>query len=265
MAKRRKSGKKRSLSPAQRAALARGRAALRARRGKKGIGTKKQARNLYKNYHLLGSKQTTVRAVAPTSLEPIIIKGGSIMAKRKKSRKARKYSGIPVAGAKRRTSKSRRYHGIEGRRKTRARRYHGAAKLNIVGLVTDIVGVGAGAVGGSFIAQKIPVKNAKIKALIPIALGLGLGMTKFGRGNLAKSIAGGMIAVGTLSLVKQFFPAVPLLTGAEDAESVAGAIDNLPADERALLGMVVQGEDGEVMESPETYGYIDAPLSPDNI
>lgn len=247
--KRKKSGKKRSLSAAQRAALAKGRAALRARRG----GRRK-----------VSKRRKTVRAVVPEKLEPIIIKGGSIMAKRRKSRKARKYHGLPVAGRRTR-KKARRYHGIEGRRRSRARRYHGAGKLNIVGLATEIVGLGAGAVGGSFVAQKLPIANAKIKALIPIALGLGLGMTKFGRSNIAKAAAGGMIAVGTLSLVKQFFPTVPLLTGADDAETVAGAIDALPDEEKALLGYVVSGEDGETVETPETYGYIDAPLSPDNV
>lgn len=185
------------------------------------------------------------------------------MAKRKKSRKARrKYSGLPVAGRRTR-KKVRRYHGAAKAR--RARRYHGAAKLNIVGLATDIIGVGMGAVGGSFIAQKVPVSNGKIKAIIPIALGLGLGMTKYGRSSIAKAAAGGMIAVGTLSLVKQFFPTLPLLTGADDAEGVAGAIEALPDEEMALLGYVVSGENYEGVDSTETYGYVEAPLSPDNI
>lgn len=241
MAKARK--KKRSLSSAQRAALARGRAALRARRG----GRRKVSK----------SRKTNVRKFVPEKLEPIIIKGES-MAKRKKSRKTRKYHGLPVAGRKTRR-KARRYHGAA--RTRRARRYHGAGKFNVVALATDIIGVGVGAVGASFIAQKIPVSNAKIKALIPIVLGLGLGMTKFGQSSIAKAAAGGMIAVGTLSLVKQFFPTVPMLTGADDAETIAGAIDALPDEEKALLGMVVSGE-GE--EYPEVSGYIEAPLSPDN-
>jgi hypothetical protein len=181
------------------------------------------------------------------------------MAKRR--RKARKVHGI--AGGKRRTHK-RRYHGIAGtKHRSRVRRYHGGiGKFDVVGLATDIVGVGVGAVGGSFIASKLPIKNAKLKALIPIVLGLGLGMTKFGRGRVAKSAAGGMIAVGTLSLVKQFFPTLPMLTGADDAESVAGAIAALPSEEQALLGMVVNGE---VVDGVEQYGYVDAPLSPDNV
>lgn len=188
------------------------------------------------------------------------------MAKRK-SRKAKKMHGFE--GKARR---SRRYHGLAGGKKhRRARRYHGAPKMDIMGFATDIISVGAGAVGASFIAQKVPVANAKIKALIPIALGLGIGLTKFGRNRMAKSAAGGMIAVGTLSLVKQFFPTVPLLSGADDAETVAGAIDALPEEEKALLGYVVNGVDGMVVEGDnddvETYGVgvLDAPLSPDNM
>ena len=188
------------------------------------------------------------------------------MAKRK-SRKAKKYHGLEGKARRR----SHKYHGIAGGKKhRRARRYHGAPKIDIMGFATDIISVGAGAVGASFIAQKIPVANAKIKALIPIALGLGIGMTKLGRNRMAKSAAGGMIAVGTLSLVKQFFPTVPLLSGADDAETVAGAIDALPDEEKALLGYVVSGVDGEVIQGEsdvETYGVgvMDAPLSPDNM
>lgn len=187
------------------------------------------------------------------------------MAKRK-SRKAKRYHG--VEGKSRRT---RRVHGIAGgtKHRRRARRLHGAPRMDLMGLVTDIVGVGVGAVGASFVAQKLPFPNAKIKALIPIALGLGLGLTKFGRGRVAKSAAGGMIAVGTLSLVKQFFPTIPLLSGADDAETVAGAIDALPDEEKALLGYVMNGEvvAGEGNDDVETYGVgvLDAPLSPDTI
>lgn len=238
--------KKRTISAKQRAALARGRAMIHGRsKARKKKATK------------------TIRYVAPEKLEPIIIKGGS-MAKRKR-RKATKIHGM-IAGKSRRR-RSRRMHGLEGRKSRRVRRYHGGggSKLNIVALGTEIVGVGVGAVAGSFIAGKIPVPNPKLKAFIPIALGVGLGMTKFGRSPMIKSALAGSIAVGTLALVKSFFPTLPMLTGADDAESVMGAIDNLPDEERALLGMVVSGEvsegsmEGE--EGVETYGVVDAPLS----
>lgn len=243
--------KRRSLSPAQKAALAKGRAKLHG----KGKRTSK--------------RKKVIRSAVPERLEPIIIKGEKTSMAKRKSRKAKRYHGFE--GKARRTRKASRYHGLAGGKKSRrARRYHGAPKADILGFATDIISVGAGAVGASFVAQKIPVANAKIKALIPIALGLGIGLTKFGRNRMAKSAAGGMIAVGTLSLVKQFFPTVPLLSGADDAETVAGAIDALPDEEKALLGYVVSGVDGEVIngeDDVETYGVgvLDAPLSPDSI
>jgi hypothetical protein len=243
-----KEKKKRTISAAQRAALARGRAML--------SGLKISRRK-----HKRLSAAKTLRVI-PEKLEPIIIKGGSIM-KRRKGRKARKIHGM--AGKSRRHS--RRVSGlvVSGRRTRRARRYHGSTagrKLNVAALTTEIVGVGAGAVAGSFIANKVPGVNAKMKAFIPIALGVGIGMTKYGRSPIVKSALAGSIAVGTLALVKAFFPTLPLLTGTDDAESVMGVIDNLPDEEKALLGMVVNPEmEGEDDTGVETYGVVDAPLS----
>ena len=236
-----KARRKRKMSAAQRAALAKGRAIMKAKRK-----THRRTRK--------GSRR--VSRYIPKTLEPIIIKEGTMSGrKRKHHRKARKS------------------YGFEGVRKHhRARRHHrrlrgdfGIGKVDIMGTAQDVAGLAVGAVGSSFVANMIPIKDAKIKAIVPIALGIGLGMTKFARGRLLKGAAAGAIAVGTLSLVKQFFPTLPLLSGAEDAASVAGAIDALNAEEKALLGLAV---DGEGMEGFQTFGseaenYVgDASLSP---
>lgn len=243
--------RKRTMSAKQKAALAKGRAALkRFHAGKKRTTRKKVAR-----------KHTTKRVH-----QPIIITEGEIMAgkkrrtsRRKATRKARRMSGV-----KTRT----RYVTRHAKRRTRRHaRLGGIGKLNVMETVTDVAGLAAGAIGASYVAKMVPVKNAKIQALIPLALGIGLEMTKFGRGKMGKAVAGGAIAVGTLSLVKQFFPTMPLLSGAEDAESVAGAIDALPDEERAMLGLSVQGayEDGMSGEGETEYYGVDAPLNPSNV
>ena len=243
--------KKRKSTAAQRAALAKGRAALKSRRKK----TRKTTR----------TKSSRVYTKIPKTLEPIIIKEGFMAAKKRKHQKKHKIHGGELLG------KSHRKHH------RKSRRYHGAimaGKLDIAGTVQDLAGVAAGAVGSSFVAGMIPVKSAKIKAVVPIALGLFLGMSKFGKSRIMKSAATGALAVGTLSLVKQFFPTLPLLSGADDAVSVAGAIDALKPEERAMLGLAVNGEamegevdgdfEGEVDGDVETYG-VDAALSPANI
>jgi hypothetical protein len=236
---------KRKMSAAQKAALAKGRAALKKRR-----------------YHK-ARKVSSRRHVSP-KMEPIIIREGGLSMARKRHHKKRHYSG-----------------GFEGKRKHyRKRRYHGiggmlaGGRLDLMGTAQDVGGLAAGAVGSSFVAKMVPVKDARIQAIIPIVLSIVIGMTKLGRSRIMKAAATGALAVGTLSLVKQFFPTLPLLSGAEDAESVAGAIDALPVEERAMLGLAVEGspdadfqegEAGDAISEVETYGVMDAPLSPASI
>ena len=258
MAKKRK---KRILSAKQKAALAKGRAALKAIKRKARPYIKKAAKKVAEK------------------LEPLIITEGSIMGrKRRRSRKAKKGLFGGFEGAKRRTHRRRRHtlRGEFGRRRRSRRRYSGGllagGKINPVEIATDIVGLGAGAVGASFIAKMVPVKDARLKAAIAIALGLGIGATKLGRNRIMKSLAGGAIAVGSLSLVKALAPQLPLLSGVEDAVSAAGAIDALPPEEKALLGMTVEGEiEGEYEGYDETSGIGDlgysiaAPLDASNV
>ena len=234
------------MSKLQKAALAKGRAALARLRKVKIHGRKKKS-----------TASRKIRFHAPEQLEPIIIKGGSMA--RRRTHKRRKTHAVAGALAGRRRSHKKYSGALAGTRRRRhsARRYSGISKFDVVGIATDMVGVGVGAVGGSFITSKLPITNAKLKALVPIVIGIGIGMTKLGRNRFVKSALAGSIAVGTLSLVKQFFPSVPLLTGADDAASVAGAIDNLADEEKAMLGYVLNGDGSGV----ETYGT-EAPLSP---
>ncbi len=171
-------------------------------------------------------------------LKPIIVKG-EVM-ERRKHRSQKRYS--------------HRFHGeLMGRRHRRShRRYHGGLMgmrmPNIMGIVSEVGGVAAGAVGSSFVANMIPIANPKLKAAIPLALGIVLNSTKLGKTGIGKGIALGSIAVGTISLVKQFAPKLPLMTG--DAE-VYGMLVN--PESRPMLGTTVEGDDGQYgYESPVT-------------
>ncbi len=181
-----------------------------------------------------------------------------------------------MSGRKRKTRRARRksvrhYGGFEGGRKRRSRRsrrsrarlYGFSMKsINPVGIATQIAGVGAGAVAGSFAAKYVPIANPKIKALIPILLGIVLPMLpKVGRMKIMADIATGSIAIGTISLVRQFLPSVPLLAGAESAESVVAAMNQLPDEQKAILGI----QDETLTGAEEVLTGAEENLSPANV
>lgn len=154
--------------------------------------------------------------------------------------------------------RSRRYHGGEllGRKHRRSRRYHGRAGLNPMAIVTEVAGIGAGAIAGSFVANmaaKIPfLANPKIKAVVPLLLGIVVSQLKIGQKKLIRDIATGSIAVGTISLIRNMLPSLPLLAG-ESAESIVNSLKQLSAEEQALLGLdgastgeVLTGDENEI-------------------
>jgi len=138
---------------------------------------------------------------------------------------------------------AKRFFGGEmlGRRKKRVhhrrRHYMGGGKGALVSTLMEGAGVVGGAVGASFVSRMIPISNPKIKAAIPVALGLGLGLTKFGRKGIMKDVAMGSITIGMISLLKSFVPSIPLLSG--DVELMG----YLPTGEaQAMLGAPIDGE-----------------------
>lgn len=203
-------------------------------------------------------KSVSHKRISPVN-EPVIFtqkkRSGTSMAKRRKthkrksSHKARKVVHV--------------YHGKKSRKHTRRARRYGFSMggLKPVAILTEVAGLGAGAIGGSFLAKVIPVANTKIKALAPILLGVILERTKLGRSGIGKDIATGMITIGTLSLAKQFIPQIPVFAGVESAQELLTTISNMPEEERALLGFSGATElNGEVLTGME-----DAELSPANV
>ena len=193
-----------------------------------------------------------------TAQQPIIFtKGVNTMArKRRKSRKAVKH-----------TRKAVRTYGRKVSRKARrrvTRRYHGLSvgKLKPIAILTEVAGIGAGAIAGSFLAKVVPIANTKVKALIPILAGVVIGHMKFGRSGIGKDIATGSIAVGALSLARQFVPQIPVFAGAESASEILQSIRALPAEEQAMLGYDGSSELGDEVMVGVTQ---DAELSPINM
>jgi hypothetical protein len=230
MAKR--TGKKRRVSAKVLEILRKGRMKMMAKR--KGKHSRKKSRR-----HV------------PEQLENIVIEGGTMLGRKKRRHHKRKYSGAAgeLFGRKRRHHR-RKYSGAAGmaglgRRKRR--HYSGMAgggsgMKGAMGGIMDGVLVAGGAVGGSLIAKFVPIQNAKIKAIVPLALGLGIGFMKIGKKPLFHKLAVGSTAIGILALAKSFVPTLPLLAGDELMGDEYMGATQLTAEERAMLGDEYQGD-----------------------
>lgn len=198
---------KKKLSPKQKKALSKGRKVL--------------------SYLRTGRK-------ASEALEPLLIKEGHFMAAKKKQHR----------------KKARKTYGFEGTRKSHKRRrvshkvshvLSGAGRggFDAGGIAVDLAGLLAGAIGLSFVAGMIPVKNPKLKSAIPIIAGIiGLSMPKLSRNRFINRAALGGLAIGGYSLTKQLAPGLPLMGATDTAEGIGYAIQALPPEEQAILGLL---------------------------
>lgn len=197
---------------------------------------------------------------------------GPARRRRRKSTRRRRLSGSPanaapiivqgVSMARRKRSRRKTYARKRTRRGRSRVRYMGGAfggaggnlmKLAQSGALT-VVGAGA----GSMLAARIPLPDPRLKTLVPIAAGLALGASKFGRKPMIGSIALGMIVAGGLALGRQFAPQFfagedEMLLGLEDSDLLG--IPAVSGEEAALLGIpAVSGEDEDVFAGEELDG-----------
>ena len=194
------------------------------KKGKKRLSDK-QKRALAKGRKVLNYIRTGRHVSEP--LEPILIKEGFLMAKGK--------------GKKKHGKKTHGMAGMEGKGKVRVihKVLHGDPGPGGLGLGVDIAGLLAGAIGLSFVASFIPIKQPKIKALIPIIAGLaGLFVPAVNKNRFANRAALGAIAIGSYSMTKQLVPQIPLMGAADTAEGIGNAIMALPPEEKAILGIL---------------------------
>lgn len=166
---------------------------------------------------------------ASEALEPILIKEGRFMAAKKKHHgKGKKVHGFEGTHSKKKVS-HRVSHVLHG----------AGAGFDAGGIAVDLAGLLAGAIGLSFVAGMLPVKNPKLKTLVPLGLGiLGLSMPKLAKNRFINRAALGGLAIGGYSLTKQLAPALPLMGATDTAEGIGYAIQQLPAEEQAILGLL---------------------------
>jgi hypothetical protein len=247
-----KSRRKKSVSKKVLDALRRGRQKLaQMRKSRKSAGRKRRRKSVY----------------VPENLQPLVIKGEFGMSGKKRRKRKSRMHGELFGRQKRRSHKRRRrsYSGeFMGRRRKHYRRYRGDKSKTIVHDLMDAGMIAAGGIGAAMVAKFVPIKNAKIKAAVPLVLGVGIGLTKFGKKPVISKLATGVAAMGILALVKQFVPTIPTLAG-DDSDELMGYLPTSP-EEAALLGLPYEGEyDGdELMELPITAGeseeYMGAPV-----
>jgi len=210
------------------------------RKSKKHL-SEKQKRALAKGRKVLNYLRTGRQVSEPK--EPLLIKEGFFMAKKKRKMTGKQKAAL-ARGRKRATAKrSHGFEGFEGKKRRRASRRHVALRgdpgPDIAGMGIDLAGLLAGAIGLSLIASIIPIKNPKFKALIPMVAGFaGLFIPMISGNRFASRAALGSIAIGGYSLTKQLVPKMPLMGAADTAEGIGAAIENLPPEEKAILGLL---------------------------
>ena len=135
-----------------------------------------------------------------------------------------------MARKKRKTSKSR----------TRRRSRVGAIPK---GSLMNSIGVIAGAVAGKLVATKtLPNVDDKIKNAGVVALGILL--PSLMKNELGKSIGTGMVAIGGLSLVGSFLPAV---SGVDDMIEFPVQVGEIDDNISVIAGDDVMAGDDDVM------------------
>jgi hypothetical protein len=93
----------------------------------------------------------------------------------------------------------RRRKSHSKKRSPRRRRSMGGIKA--AGMSSALYTI-AGAAAAAAVTKFVPIANEKIKAAVPLAVGLFL--PKFIKGNAGQGLAAGMVAVGGLKLVQSF-------------------------------------------------------------
>lgn len=189
-----KTKKKRKASPAQLAALARGRKKLAAKKPKSRV--KKTSKPKAKK-----SVQSKIVVIQPQEKKTMARKKSSTVKTAKKSSSGRK----------------------------RVANFAGKAK-GMIPVVKEVAMAVAGGVGAGVLANKLPVANPKVKAAIPVVAGLVLAGVLGKKKPLLKEIGAGMAVVGAIGLIKQFMPNVPVLAGEDVIYIPESALPNYAGD-----------------------------------
>lgn len=190
-------------------------------------------------------------------------KGAKMASRKRRSSGRRKMSGAVANYSGRRKSRRRRmsgeiaYYGgtvadYSGRRRSR-RMSGGSRKMDIVKpLMNTALAVGGG-IGGRLVKNAIPIQDERIKAAVPVILGLVISMMS--RANvMLKNIGVGMATIGGAELLAALFPNVALLQGETPAQVAYTSQD---VKEALNQGLISQDEANVLLQAAGYMGAIE--------
>lgn len=137
----------------------------------------------------------------------------------------------------------------KGGKKTKGRSRRRVGAINAGSLITDIAGVAVGAAAAGFITSKVLGKQSDtVKAIA--AVGLGVLTPRFVKSDIGRAAGNGMIAVGTIALLKKSGFVSGL--GEDGVEVTMGELPVMAGDD------VMNGDDMPVMAGEDVMaGYGD--------
>jgi len=165
-----------------------------------------------------------------------------------KRRVKRAVSAVKRAVAKVRTVYKTRKAAFVEKRKIRKSKIGGGSGLGLnkpTGIIKMTGLAIAGGIGGSMLASKIPIKNKKIQALIPLGIGGGLAFTKLSKKPEILGLAIGLMLAGSYGMIRQLAPKLPLIAGEEDL------LFPTTAEGKAMLGYSKDDISGEWMNDDD--------------
>lgn len=128
----------------------------------------------------------------------------------------------------------------------------GFKKANMVGAVKQAaIAIGGGILAG-VVANKLPIKDARIKAAAPAVAGMGLLLTMGQKNPIVRDLATGMMVLGGVAAIRAAFPNVPLLAG-EDEVVLSPEMIGYDPDYSDIMGVENFGVEDFGADGQEVY------------
>ena len=132
------------------------------------------------------------------------------------------------------------------------------AKTDAVSVVKNAAIAAGGGIAAGMLANKLPIANPKLKAIIPIVAGVALATTIGRKKHMFHELGTGMVVLGVVALVRQLAPTVPMLAGEDDGEQLLGFMDDQGQQELSYGGEPMQiGDDDEFSSMGENVSIGD--------
>jgi len=232
--------KKKALAAKKKVVAAKKKKALAAKNTKKLVAVMKKAEKNRKK------KQAAMKKASKKKAAP-----------KKKKAAPKKKKAAPKKSTKKKSVKKSKSGGSKMAKKKKAPKKSGSkkrknpfSKKNALTVAKNGALAIGGAVAGGMAANAIPVKDPRIKAAIPLILGVLLGSSKFGKTQMMQNVATGLVVAGGMSMVRVLAPQLPFL---------AGEGEYLPEEyeEQELLGIDEDYEDGDFEDIDGSMGVED--------